>query len=355
MNRPRVIIADAARDTSFIEQLQIRFTEEYFYKIDLEIITLQALFEKQFSSPQVADVLIVSEQLFDESLFRHDIRNLFVVTEKENGDELPQGVNRIARYSSIKAVFSEIIGKSYPTFCFGEENKNQETQIVLVTSAAGGVGKTTLALGISASLAKSYKKVLYIDAEWIQSFAALLEDSSPIVGGEVYARLLEGNRDRIYEDVSRYIREEGFRYLPPFQAPLVSLNLSYRVFSQIAEGAKKSKQYDYIVLDSESSFDEEKARLINISDKVVVVTNQTKSAVRKTNRLCDNLSGTESEKYLYICNAFDEKEENYLAGDPLGVHFSVNDYVQRFSAMDKKTIESLVREKDVQRVAYLLI
>lgn len=352
MNRPRVIIADT--DSSYIVPLQLRFVDDFFNKIDLEIITQKQFFDTQFSTPQIVDVMVVSEQLFHVDLLRHDIRHLFVMTEDEGINQRVAGVTYLPRYSAIKVIFSEIVGKSYPSFNF-EEDKKQDTQIVLVTSAAGGVGKTTLALGISASLAKSYKKVLYIDAEWMQTFGMFLSNPEPITANEVYAKLIAGNKDKVFEDLAYAIREEGFQYLPPFNAPLVSLGLSYRVFSQIAEAAKLSHKYDYIIIDSESAFGEEKARLINLADRVIVITKQSKASVHKTNCLCENMSGATSDKYLYICNFFEKESENYLNDSSEVMRFEVNDFVQTFSMMGKKTIESLAREKDIQRVAYLLI
>ena len=353
MNTPRVILADA--DVNYISKLQRRFIEEYFNKIKLEIFTQKQCLERQFSTPQVVDVMVVSESMFEGDLLRHDIRFLFVLTEGESGTEYIPGVNYISRYTMLKAIFSEIVGKSSPTFSFGEEDKAQEPQIVLVTSAAGGVGKTTVALGVSASLAKSYKKVLYIDAEWMQTFAMYLNNPAPITANEVYAKLIAGNREKLYEDIAYAIREQGFHYLPPFNAPLLSLGLSYRIFSQIAEAAKQSKKYDFIIIDSESVFDEEKTKLINLADRVIVITQQTRTAVNKTNCLYDSLSGTSSDKYLYICNAFDKNADNYLMESSKVVKFAVNDYIQAFSAMEKKSIDSLAKERDIQRIAYLLI
>lgn len=44
MARPRIIIADT--DVNYILSLQLKFVEEFFEKIDLEIITDRNYFEK---------------------------------------------------------------------------------------------------------------------------------------------------------------------------------------------------------------------------------------------------------------------------------------------------------------------
>lgn len=71
MSKARVIIADT--DINYIIPLQLKFAEEFFDAIDLEVISDRSYFEKLFAVPQKADILIVSEELYDSSLQRHRI------------------------------------------------------------------------------------------------------------------------------------------------------------------------------------------------------------------------------------------------------------------------------------------
>ena len=66
MSRPRIIIADT--DVNYIQSLQLKFIEEFFEKIDLEIITEREYFDELFSVPQKAEILVVSEDLYESSL-----------------------------------------------------------------------------------------------------------------------------------------------------------------------------------------------------------------------------------------------------------------------------------------------
>ena len=108
------------------------------------------------------------------------------------------------------------------------DDGNQETQVILFYSASGGTGKTTAAIGVSASLAKNYKKVLYINAARLQIFQHMLENYSAITAADVYAKLASAS-DEIYPEIRHVIRRELFSYLPPFKAALMSLGLSYSV------------------------------------------------------------------------------------------------------------------------------
>ena len=152
----------------------------------------------------------------------------------------------IFKYTSIKEVFNEIVGRSG---LHSDSTDKSEPKILMVYSAGGGDGKTTVALGISACLAKNYKKVLYINAARLQSFQRLLENETPIFGYDIYNRLAQSDT-RIYQDIKHVLRSEGFSYLPPFRSALISLGLRYSVFYDIAVSARDSRDYDYIVVDT---------------------------------------------------------------------------------------------------------
>ena len=80
MAKARIIRADT--DESYIQSIQLKFIEEFFEKIDLEIITDKEYFEQLFSAPQKAEILIVSEDLYDLSLQKHNISYVFLMTEQ---------------------------------------------------------------------------------------------------------------------------------------------------------------------------------------------------------------------------------------------------------------------------------
>ena len=78
MAKPRIILADP--EVEYISRLQLIFIEEFFEKIDLEIITDRDYFEELFASPQKADILVVSDELYFSTLQMHDISDIFVMT-----------------------------------------------------------------------------------------------------------------------------------------------------------------------------------------------------------------------------------------------------------------------------------
>lgn len=349
MNKPRIIIADS--DEKYISPLQLKFVDEYFNKVNLEIITDKQYFEELFSTPQKVDILVISEEFYSETLHRHNINHIFMMTEhNEHGITEDLAVVRIFKYTSIKVIFNEIVGKS--SAALQNSEKLEECQTVLVYSASGGVGKTTLALGMSHCLTKSYKRVLYINAARLQYFQALLENQSAITAADFYSKLATAD-EHIYDQIEHVIRREVFHYLPPFKAPLMSLGLPYSIFETIIKSAKASKAYDYIIIDAESTFDEDKATLINLADKVIVVTKQDRISAYATNALVSNIDGVTSEKYIYVCNDFKKDRDNALVSSE--IHFTVNDYITHFENYDQMKCEDFSIDSGVQRISYLVL
>lgn len=352
MAKPRIIIADT--DVNYIIPLQLKFVEDFFGKVNLEIITEEGYFDTLLSTPQSADILIVSEELYSYAMQRHNISHIFVMCEQYEEDQTADlNVNYIFKYTSIKEIFNEITGKSAGVLKI-DKAENKETQVVVFYSASGGVGKTTSAMGVSASLTKNYKRVLYVNAARLQVFAHMLSNQSAITASDIYAKLSLAN-DSIYSDIKHVVRKELFSYLPPFKAALMSLGLDYSVFEKIIKSAKKSGDYDFIVVDADVAFDEEKASLLNVADKVVVVLKQTFASVLATNVLVSNINGASADKYIFICNDFDKEEENALISPNVSLKFSVSEYIDHFSHHSSMKPDDFSKESSVQKAAFLII
>lgn len=351
MPKPRIIIADT--DYSYIAPLQLKFAEEYFDKLDIEIITYPAFLDSFFSSPQKADILIISEELYSERLLRHNIGRIFVMTEQPT-EAVGSGslsVDYIYKYTSIKEIYNEITGKCADVLDVNKVNK-KKTQIVVVCSAAGGTGKTTVAMGISACLTKNYKKVLYINADKLQTFHRLLTDRSPIGDASVYARLANPNLN-MFNDIKQTVRKETFAYIPPFKSALMSLGIPFKMFAVLAESAKRSNMYDFVIVDVNSGFDENLALLLKIADKAIVVTKKTASSVFATRLFVSNINGIGSEKYIFLCN--DCAEDEHASDMENAVGHAINEYIKHFENYDGLTCEDFMRDNSMQKIAFLLV
>lgn len=345
MAKSTIILADT--DEKFLTPLELKFVEELDEDADIEIITDFSYFNEYFLSPKSANVLVVSEDLYTSDLQKHNINKIFVLTENiDEGGTEDLGVTKIFKYTSPKEIYKEVISLGLIDANTATE---KETVIALVYSASGGVGKSTLALGISAALAKSFNKVLYINAQRINSFQNHLSNPSSIPNSAVSE--FTNASGNLFGRISHIIRNEGFDYLPPFSMALPSIGLDFSVYAEMAKSAKASKKYDVIIIDTDCVFDKEKADLITLSDKVIIVLEQTKNSVFSTNMLLKNISCNDNEKYHFVCNNFNEKESNAI----VSYNYVVNEYVRHFDSFDSMSINDLAKQPDIQKVSYLIV
>ena len=83
--KAKIVIADL--DFDYIMPLQARLAKMYYNQVELEIITDKDYYKEFLSSPKSIDILLVSEELYDNSLNRHKIDNIFVLVENDDNDK----------------------------------------------------------------------------------------------------------------------------------------------------------------------------------------------------------------------------------------------------------------------------
>lgn len=337
--KPRIVVVDT--DINYIFALETKFVEEFFGKVDIEIITDANYYRSLFESPQNIDIMIVCEKMYDTNLLKHNIENIFVMTEQDGDSYTAQlSANLMYKYTNIKEIFNKIVGISADSLKL--EKIEQESKLVMFYSANGGTGKTSIALAISEALSKNYKKVLYINASYLQSFASHFKEMTPILSRELYTNFPLDSQD-LYSELKAQIKKEQFSYLPPFKAAIISLDIDFSVYAKLAESAKKSDEYDYIILDVDSGFDDEKAKLMELCDKVIIVSEQSAASVYATNLLVSNISKVNTDKFSFICNKYSKEKEKDLILSNIKMKYEVSENLEFISNFECSTYKDIPR------------
>ena len=351
MDKPRVVLADL--DQNYISALQNKFIKELFDRIDLEVITDQNYFDVLFSKNQKIDILVIDEKLYSAALHKHDISSIFVLMEDIHPGETRELTHfRILKYTSIKEIYNEIVGNSMGALDIAEEEKGPE--IIVVTSAGGGLGKTSVSLALSASLAKNYRRVLYINAGNIQAFQYLMDNHEKIQATEVYAQFSHPT-ENLYDGVKYVIKTEEFSYLPEFKTSLMSLGISFSAYQTFAESAKQSKDYDFIVIDLESSLDEYKASLLSSADKVIFLLGQSIGSVMTANAYLTSMNMSDPDKYLFVCNRFEKNDYNALINVEINKSFNVSDYIDEIHSKTMLEYDAFSLEPGIKKMTNWII
>ncbi|MCF2681959.1 AAA family ATPase [Faecalicatena contorta] len=321
MKRPIVILADT--DYEYLLSLELKFIEIYGNRIELIIITEETFFAEYFAVQREADVLVISELLYQDALKKHEIQRIVVLSENTRSTESIGNLIRVNKFSSVKNIMNEAVYSLH----FTDDAKEKKTKVVTVCSAIGGAGKTTISIGLCKCLAEHHKKVLFISTESVQSFAFFLKDKI-YLDANVYRLLRDDSRNH-YADLRPYVRNEGFSFVPPLMASLDSLQISCDMFAKLMDEAAESGDYDYIIVDTDSGLRPEIAEYIGKSDFVGIIVMQDPLSVEKTKFLLQNMDCSNPEKYTFICNQYESNVDNMLSQEVLGEH-PVSEYIEKF-------------------------
>lgn len=349
MSKPTIILADT--DANYISSLELKFIDALDERINLEIITDEKYFEEYFSTPCTAEIVALSDDLYTDELRKHNIANICVLaehTESSGTEDLE--LKTVYKYSSLKEIYNEIIGMSSNPDLRGNSTRT-ETQVVMVYSPIGGSGKTSVAIGLSTCLAAN-KRVLYVDAEEINTFAVLLEGAESLSAG-CYSEFRVDN-NQIYLNLKPQIRTENFSYLPPFKGSLSSSGISIASIIKFIECAKASKDYDYIVVDVDSTYSEDKAMLLSLANKVFMIAMQDRVSAHKMNMFLHNANCTDTEKYIFICNHYVAEAPNYIVSTGKKKYI-VSEFINESEGLAELTAEKFSKISSFQNLALMLL
>ena len=194
-----------------------------------------------------------------------------------------------------------------------DPGKKRGPEVILMHGSCGGAGKTAVALGIACCMSRMRRKVLYVDAEYMQDFQVYMASRKTL--SKEALMCLQSNPADIYEKMKRFISREGFAYLPASPRYLQLYNVGMDAYFNLIRGAKASGEYDFIIVDADNSFGNVKATLFSIADRAVIVSRsgpEENARLAVLHEILDSESNT--GQVLYVRNfaeePFRESSEN---------------------------------------------
>lgn len=350
MNKPVVVLADF--DESYLITLEIKFLKELKDKVELEIITEQHYFDEFFSQPKKIDLLVVGEELYKNELQKHNIGKFYILVDFLDADVTEDlSVKKIYKYTSIKEIFNELVFNGLNGIL--ENTATRETCIVAVYSPIGGAGVTTMAVALASALARNYKKTLFFSGENLQNFQFYLSNKG-YLPSELYP-MLKNKSSHPYMELKPHIRKEEFYYIPPFYASLSAIGLEADVYPRLIEDIKLTKDFDYIVVDMETGFYDDKMNLLAMADKVMVVLQQDAFSVNKMENLLRNMEIKNGEKFIFLCNKFEKDKTNHILNSNIQKNINISEYIEMMDLKDVDNIFKLEKMEELQRLSYFFI
>lgn len=171
------------------------------------------------------------------------------------------------------------------------------SEVIVVTSGKGGVGKTTTSANVGTGLAAMGKKVVLIDTDiGLRNLDVVMGLENRIVYNLV--DVVEGNC-RVKQALIRDKRYPSLYLLPSAQTrDKTSVNESQMV--KMIEHLKE--QFDYIILDCPAGIEQGFKNAIAGADRALVVATPEVSAIRDADRIIGLLEAHEFSKIELVVN-----------------------------------------------------
>lgn len=171
------------------------------------------------------------------------------------------------------------------------------SEVIVITSGKGGVGKTTTTANVGTGLAKLNKKVVLIDTDiGLRNLDVVMGLENRIVYNLV--DVVEGNC-RVKQALIKDKRYENLFLLPSAQTR-DKTSVTPEQMKKLIEELKT--EFDYILLDCPAGIEQGFKNAIAGADRALIVTTPEVSAIRDADRIIGLLEANELKRVELIVN-----------------------------------------------------
>ncbi|MCL2851858.1 MAG: septum site-determining protein MinD [Defluviitaleaceae bacterium] len=171
------------------------------------------------------------------------------------------------------------------------------SEIIVITSGKGGVGKTTTSANLGTGIAAQGKRVVMVDADiGLRNLDVIMGLENRIVYDII--DVIEGNC-RLKQALIRDKRNENLCLLPAAQTRDKNA-ISPEQMQKLCEQLKED--FDYVIIDCPAGIEQGFKNAIAGADRAIVVTTPEVSAVRDADRIIGLLEASELRNPLLILN-----------------------------------------------------
>lgn len=171
------------------------------------------------------------------------------------------------------------------------------SEVIVVTSGKGGVGKTTTSANVGTGLARLGKKVVLVDADiGLRNLDVVMGLENRIVYNLV--DVIEG-KCRLKQALIKDKRNPGLFLLPAAQTRDKNC-ITPKQMTALVESLKH--QYDFVILDCPAGIEQGFQNAIAGANRAVVVTTPEVSAIRDADRIVGLLEANELKEIELIVN-----------------------------------------------------
>ncbi len=286
----RIKLAILEKDEEYLRRITSAFERGYSDKLEVFGFTDETTALNSIQKQNI-DVFLVNECF---SIQMEEIGGLcgFAYLVDSSDVQSLREQRAIGKYQMVDQIYKQILdifaeNNSVVTSSF---SSNSGMKIIVIVSAAGGVGSSTVASSLAHRLALEQRSVLYLDLQTFSSVDNIFTGNGTMnMSDLIYA--LKGKNNNIQFKLQSIVEQDqsGVCYVSGCKNALDIEELNSEDIEKLVQAIDASNTYGYLVIDSNFSFKKEQQMLLSYADTIIMISDGTEIANVKTMAALDSL------------------------------------------------------------------
>lgn len=241
------ILAICDRESMYVNSLSDYINENNPFPFQIEAFSGTGTL-MEYAKKQGIDILLIAEDLLEESITMLNVRNILIIAENKRTAEQSEYPS-IYKYQSADSILKELLHYCEDADVLMQANciSAGSKQIIGVFSPINRIYKTSLAISVGQLLAKE-RKVLYINMEEYSGFPQMLNEGDQGTLSDLLY-LIEQDKD-IKLILHNLVQNIGrLEYIPTVLTPIDISDVKEETWSRLIEEITNTTEYEVLILD----------------------------------------------------------------------------------------------------------
>lgn len=226
-----------------------------------------------------ADVNSEDVKVFEQIIKISDTNN-----QSESGNLV------LFKYQPLKDLMSQVIAHYYMQSGKAVRivDGKQRESVITFYSASGGTGKTLFSLCLAKHLALLEKKVFYLNLELLHTTYLYFKEEKPSSAEVLY--YLKNNPERLVPKIESLKSRDALSNIDYFALPTNPEEMEIITRNEVEtfiQALKQTKNYDYIIIDLDSSLHVRNSTSLDISDEIFWILSTDETSFERTKNMLD--------------------------------------------------------------------
>ena len=328
MGRLNLVILD--KNVRYLENLSGFILDNYSRRFNLYTYSdIETFLKNMEDTKTTPDIIAVSRDIFSNRLMNFETGLVLVICEGGRGKY--EGLDTLDRYTDADSFVSGILKYYAEKNDSGSEQAAKgilDTKVSVVISPSGGSGKTSLSLGLCSLLSRTRPSVLYFNLDRTDPNGKVYDPDCKSGGMSDIIFAIKSRREKLpilLETLKLDFDGERFSYYTPPIFPMDIDELSTDEIEFLLESLRNIGIYSHIIIDTHSGFSLVNKVLMELSDNIFIIINNTATEIKKLINLREQMDRVYKTKssfmYKRICvllnktnkDTYSPEVENYIS------------------------------------------